>query len=71
MLQKNYYMQKKRLLETIPKHPPLLSVAQNLGVLRPLQTKVNFFWDTLYIYKQEHYFALFNEMSIAVDARVA
>ena len=47
MLQKNYYMQKKRLL-VFQKHPQLLFLAQNLGVLRPSKTKVNFLWDTLY-----------------------
>ena len=33
---------------TIPKHPQLLFLAQNLGVLRPSKTMCNFFWDTLY-----------------------
>ena len=34
---------------TIPKHPRLLFLAQNLGVLRPSKTWGHFFWDTLYL----------------------
>ena len=33
---------------TIPKHPRLLFLAQNLGVLRPSKSWGHFFWDTLY-----------------------
>jgi len=32
----------------IPKHPRLLFLAQNLGVLQPSKKRCNFFWDTLY-----------------------
>ena len=54
MLQENYYMQKKRLLETILKHPRLLFLAQNLGVLRPSKTMGNFLRDTLYNLNMEY-----------------
>ena len=33
----------------IPKHPRLLFLAQNLGVLQPSKTRYNFLWDTLYV----------------------
>ena len=32
----------------IPKHPRLLFLAQNLGVLQPSKTRYHFLWDTLY-----------------------
>ena len=34
---------------TIPKHPRLLFLAQNLGVLWPSKSWGHFFWDTLYV----------------------
>ena len=34
---------------TIPKHPRLLFLAQNLGVLWPSKSWGHFFWDTLYM----------------------
>ena len=35
---------------TIPKHPRLLFLAQNLGVLWPSKSWGHFFWDTLYMF---------------------
>ena len=35
----------------MPKHPQLLFLAQNLGVLRPSISWGHFFWDTLYMHR--------------------
>ena len=49
MLQESYYMHFKAENLTIPKHPWLSFLAQNIGVLRPSKSWGHFFWDTLYV----------------------
>ena len=51
---------------TIPKHPQLLFLAQNLGVLRPSKTWSHFFWDTLYSlnFKMTFYFIFVQRISL-------